>query len=99
MSSIGFSRSGAGVVPVLQRAWTMAVESTLQAHDDKLDVLRDVVIGTAQGVEAATTAAAERLRRPLLVACGALVATAVFTGGLLVVQILSLFRPISEVIR
>lgn len=87
MGSIGFSRSGsgAGYVPPLQRAWVLAIQNTLQAHDDKLDALKDVAEGTAAGV-------AQALRWPVRIVCGAAIAVGASALGLLAIRILEVIR-------
>lgn len=99
MGSLGLTRAGTGVLPVLQRAWGNAVEANLQAHEDKLEALGEVAQGVAVGIEGATMRASIGLRTPVIVICASAVACALFTGGLFVVHLLSLFRPIAEVIR
>ncbi|MEP6651816.1 MAG: hypothetical protein ABJA82_00565 [Myxococcales bacterium] len=94
MSSIGLTRSGsgAGVLPVLQRAWGLAVEVDLQAHENKLDVLAGIATGTASALAAS-------LRWPVRIVVASLVLLAASSAVMAAVQVAELFRPIVEVIR
>lgn len=95
MSSLGLTRAGAGILPVLQRAWGEKVQEIAQTHEDKIEALDEVARGVAAGV----VAGFDRVRLPLLVAVASLGVGAVALVGLFVVQLLALFRPVAEVLR
>lgn len=103
MGSLGIRGTGSGIVPILQKAWVAAVENAAEQHDDKLDVLRDVAVGVETAAGAALArfdVVARRVFVLAVVAAVALVACAVFAGGIAVMSLMELCRlPGAEVIR
>lgn len=79
MASLGLG-SGGGVVPALQRAWTKAIETILQGHEDKIDTPEKIV---------------EACRRPLVTIARAAMAAAVALWGLFVLRIISMLLAVA----
>lgn len=77
MSSLGLTRSGAGLVPALQRGWVTFIEGVLQVHNDKIDTINDIAVD---------------LRRPIVWTMRAAMVGALALVGLFVVELIKVCR-------